>query len=51
MKAKARHILPQAPNAAYNADHLQCCSCWACGNPRRWFGKLTIQERRAFEAW
>lgn len=23
------------------------CSCWMCGNPRRYFGEKTIQERRA----
>ncbi len=21
------------------------CSCWGCGNPRKWFGAATIQER------
>ena len=29
------------------------CSCWMCGNPRRWQGNsrhgLTIQERKAME--
>lgn len=23
------------------------CSCWMCGNPRRYAGELTVQERRA----
>ncbi|MGI9190252.1 MAG: hypothetical protein ACR2F9_08930, partial [Longimicrobiaceae bacterium] len=23
------------------------CSCWMCGNPRRYRGELTLQERRA----
>ena len=23
------------------------CSCWMCGNPRRYFGQPTMQERRA----
>ena len=22
------------------------CSCWMCGNPRKWFKQPTIQERR-----
>lgn len=26
-----------------------CCSCWMCGNPRKW-GHLTIAERKASEA-
>ena len=31
------------------ANHLKPCSCWMCGNPRRFFkgkDKLTLQERR-----
>lgn len=23
------------------------CSCWMCGNPRRYFGEPTMPERRA----
>ncbi len=26
------------------------CSCWMCGNPRRYFGELSMQERRLFQA-
>ncbi len=32
-----------------HADNMKICSCWMCGNPRRWSkgdDKLTIQERR-----
>lgn len=25
------------------------CSCPMCGNPRKWFGERTIQERRLFQ--
>ena len=25
------------------------CSCYMCGNPRRYFNELTIQERRQFQ--
>lgn len=28
------------------ADNLQTCSGACCGNPRRWFGERTAQERR-----
>lgn len=28
------------------ADHLTTCSGPCCGNPRRWFGEPTMQERR-----
>ena len=27
------------------------CSCWMCGNPRRHFGQITLQEQAAREAW
>jgi hypothetical protein len=27
-------------------QHLAKCSCPMCGNPRRWFGQPTVQERR-----
>jgi hypothetical protein len=26
------------------------CSCWMCGNPRRYFGEKTMQELRQDEA-
>lgn len=29
------------------AKTRQPCSCYCCGNPRRHFGELTMQERRA----
>lgn len=25
------------------------CSCWMCGNARKWQGEQTIQERRAMQ--
>lgn len=31
----------------YLAENRQACSCPVCGNPRRWFGEPTRQERRA----
>jgi hypothetical protein len=32
--------------ALRNRDHLAKCSCWMCGNPRRYHGEPTVQERR-----
>jgi len=29
------------------AETPTLCSCWMCGNPRRYFGQLTLQEVRA----
>lgn len=49
MKAKAvrigrQHHLPGNWARLYN--HLAECSGRCCGNPRKWFGEVTIQERR-----
>lgn len=30
-----------------NHDHLTACSCEMCGNPRRHFNQLSVQERRS----
>jgi len=30
-----------------NGDNRKPCSCYMCGNPRKWFGKATYQEQRA----
>jgi len=31
------------------STHGAACSCWMCGNPRRYFGEVTIKERQAME--
>ncbi len=31
------------------ANNFQICSCTGCGNPRRHFGALTMQELREFD--
>ena len=46
MKVKARRLYPDQPRAARYADHLAVCSCYACGNPRRYWRELTAQEKR-----
>lgn len=45
MKAKARRVYPEVPQAPKWADHLTVCSCWMCGHRRRLDGP-TMQERR-----
>ncbi len=45
MKARARRLYPH-DSKARSAEHLAACSCWMCGNPRRW-GEPTLQERKA----
>lgn len=47
MKAKARVLYPHDARAKA-ANHLTSCSCWMCGNRRRWHGP-TLQERRALQ--
>jgi len=37
---------PTPKEAGMFANHGKVCSCWMCGNPRRYFGALTRQERR-----
>ena len=46
VKAKARRVYPH-DRQAKSADHLAVCSCWMCGNPRKWYGETTMQERKA----
>lgn len=46
MKARSRQIYPR-DEAAKCANHLQTCSCYACGNPRKHFNEKTLQEQRA----
>jgi hypothetical protein len=29
------------------ANHLASCSCWMCGNPRKYWGEKTMQEIKA----
>lgn len=53
MKQKAIRVYSRAgtpnPHDAKLADHITCCSGPCCGNPRKWFGELTMQERRHVE--
>ena len=28
------------------AHSPKLCSCWMCGNPRKYFNEMTIQEKR-----
>jgi len=46
-RALRRLGLPVEPCRAYAfAVDRKPCSCWMCGNPRRYFGEITVQERR-----
>ncbi len=41
---------PEARRVGLYAGTPRPCSCWMCGNPRRYFGEASIQEKRAAEA-
>lgn len=47
MKAKARRLYPDNRVPERHANHLAVCSCWMCGNPRRYWREATVQERRS----
>lgn len=55
MKAKAVKYAKQYTSlyagdikrAVKHADYLAVCSCSMCGNPRRYWGKPTMQEIKA----
>jgi hypothetical protein len=44
MKTRAIRARGGRTEAIKEADHLASCSCWMCGNPRRYFGEPTRQE-------
>jgi sensor c-di-GMP phosphodiesterase-like protein len=35
----------------YLAKNNTVCSCWMCGNPRKYFGEVTVQERKFKQAY
>lgn len=45
----------KAKRAKYNgksavmAETPKSCSCYMCGNPRKWFDKQTIQEQKMLQ--
>jgi hypothetical protein len=53
MKAKAVRVYGRRRQDTKSceklANHLAQCSGPCCGNPRRWFGELTMQERRRLQ--
>lgn len=46
---RAARVYPHAPCPQKLADNLQVCSCHACGNPRKCWGEVTVQEARIVE--
>ena len=48
MKVKALRIYPDNLSPEKLADHLAVCSCFGCGNQRKYAG-FSIQERRKIQ--
>jgi hypothetical protein len=46
MKTRPEDWQSTPKQAGIFANHGKVCSCWMCGNPRRYLGEQTIQERR-----
>jgi hypothetical protein len=46
MKTKAKQVYPWMKNPVILADHLKNCSCYMCGNPRRWWREKTLKEKQ-----
>jgi hypothetical protein len=46
MKRKARRVYPNSTHPEKVADHLAACSCFMCGNPRRYGQGPSMAERR-----
>lgn len=42
-KRDAKQIYPHDEHAT-SANHLAMCSCYMCGNPRKWWNSKTRQE-------
>lgn len=43
--------LTENPRYIGQAVHTPAnCSCWMCGNPRKFFGEPTMQEKRQYQA-
>jgi len=46
LKLSEMNDLERSHWALRQYDQLKSCSCWMCGNPRKFVGERTIQERR-----
>ena len=46
MKRKARNLYPMMHNPDILADNLQFCSCYMCGNPRKWWKEQSFKEKK-----
>ena len=50
MKARVRRVWREGAASEKYANHMAWCARACCANPRRFYGELTMQERRADQA-
>jgi hypothetical protein len=48
-KERERHKEEFVKYYIYRANDLKSCSCYMCGNPRRYWKDMTLQEKRQNE--
>lgn len=46
LKSKAKKVYPWMKCPQKLADNLKSCSCFVCGNPRKWWNQDTLKEKR-----
>lgn len=52
LKKNRKHYWNNSLNTKHAGMALttpKICSCWMCGNPRKYFGDRTIQELKLFQ--
>ena len=50
-KRRARAIYKNCSNPEKYANNMKSCSCFLCGNPRKHFGEMTVQEKRVIDSF
>ena len=45
-RAKTLSFTPTPRQLGRHAQTPKACSCWMCGNPRKFLGERTVQEQR-----
>lgn len=59
LRASRAHYWSHIPHSPDQMDprqagaviqHPKVCSCFQCGNPRKWFNERTLAERKGFDA-
>lgn len=49
MRSRARRLpwYGSWPKIELFSDTMKICSCYMCGNPRKWYKRRTLAERRS----